>query len=195
VVRETIALFSPFENQSHVAHALLVGAGFAAFVGGTYLAAILVYDGTAILFTDGSDAVAARRVCLAIGMIACYVVFTVGVLRATGGLMLNLAGYPLIMLTLGTGWLYPALFGGAPEVVFTDALRLTPMFTRHVGVMVLPGMVIATVTVIVAAHVGFDSEEEEKAWMERHLSEAFLEAYNDEYEDGEWIDGPSDSRP
>jgi hypothetical protein len=128
-------------------------------------------------------------------MTATYVVFTLGVLRATGGPMLNLVWYPGVILVLGTGWLYPVLFGGSPEVVFTDALRLTPLFTRHVGVVVLPGMVIAEVSVMIALHVGFDSEEEEKAWMERHLSEAFLEAYNGEYEDGEWIDEPTDTRP
>ncbi len=195
MVRDTLALFSAFENQSHAAHILLIFIGAVAFTGGTYLAAVILFDGSATLTTDGGGAVEARRACLALGMAASYVVFALGVLRAIGGPILNLVWYPGAILVLGTGWLYPALFGGAPEVVFTDALRLTPTFTRHVGVMVLPGMVIATVTVIVAAHVGFDSEEEEKAWMERHLSEAFLEAYNDEYEDGEWIDGPSDSRP
>lgn len=190
-----LELFAPFKNQSKLAHLGLVIAGVGAFLVGTYATAFFLYDGTSTFLAPGNGAVTARRVSLMVGATCCWLVFAVGFLRAIGGPALNYAWYPLSILVIGTSVGYPLLFGPRPEAVYTEAFSVySPRGIWDSLVLFLPGAILSTAVFLIAAFIGFDSNDARRAWMERHLAESFLETYFEGYEDGEWIDRTDERR-
>ena len=178
-------LLCRFRQQSVVAHAGLLIAGAAAFVGGAHLTALLLYEGPATFVESGEPLVRARRRCFTVGFVAAALTFAVGSFRAVGGPVLNFL-YPFAVFVAVVFLAYEPAFGPPPDHLFSG--RSGVAANRTAIRIWVPGSAAQVAVVVLGSELAFDSEAAARAWLDRHVLAAFLEAYWDDYENGEWTD-------
>lgn len=163
-----------FHKQTRVGHVLTCLVGVSVFF------VVYVYwmsnsaGDLSLLIAENQRGIAARRKGIQIGMIACYLWFSVAFMLGKGAPFLNLTIYPLVILVVGPPIVSFAIFGQAPlnsiaegYMMHHPSLIKATIITLGPGVFVgfsLTGGFLLILTYVLGAN---------DRWADKHMPPAY----------------------